>query len=330
MLVSEIWAAAKSSRGYGNCNEDELYDVITEAVTILADKGSWDWMIGHMTVCAYDGYLTLPREVEKVMAANINGYPSFPRNKWYINHINGSGDYSGIDSYNAFYDEVGEFSTIRNLPEPSMLVAVPENAADEGKELLVYGYDLNNRELWHADPVTGAQVRGIRVPVTQSATPLYPDPVVVRKIDNVVKTETSGCIALWSFPQCFETADDPTLMGYYYPDDTAIRLRRYRFPKTSCVSFKYRRKNLLYRSQNDFIPFDNKTALLLMLKAISNFRSGNLEKGQQYEDKAGALLSASENARKAKSAIGPQVQNFSSDVNERLRGSRAGRHYGSC
>lgn len=328
MLVSDIWNEAKSSKGYGNCNSTELYNAITQAVELLSDKGAWDWKVGWMTICAYDGYFTMPREVEKVLAVNINGHPAWARDMWYMHHVNGTGDYTLIDGYNAFYDEVGVFPTFRDVAEPSLLVGLPSVATDEGKELLVYGYDWNDKELYHTDPVTGNDVKGIRVPITLVDPPAYPDPLPVKKIDRVVKPVTDGCIQLWAYPQCFDAETEPYALGLYYPDETQPRYRRYRFPKYSCIGLKYQRKTLTYGSQDDFIPFDNHLPLMLALKAVREYANGNMDKGQVFENKAIELLESAEKAKKQKTDIGPQVKDFSSYNQERLRGyRRAGSNY---
>jgi hypothetical protein len=327
MLVSEIWSAAKSSRGYGTCTDSKLYEAITEAVAILSNESDWDWMIGHMTLCAFDGYIVLPREVEKIMGANVNGYPTWARDKWYVHHINGMGEYSRIDGYLSFHDEVGNVPVFRCPPSPSILVGIPEDSADEGGEMIVQGYDLVDRELHHIDPTTGKQVKGIRVPISSSDVPGHKDDVVVKKIDRVIKPQTTGMVALWAFDSCTDGTDDPVMLGNYYPDEVEPRYRKYRFPQESCLNIHYRRKNLTFQSQNDFIPFDNTTALLLMLKAVRFYHDTNLGAGQPLEDKAIDILQAAEKAKKARDDIGPQVMDFSSYNNERLRN---GRGWGGC
>lgn len=322
-LVSEVWNDAKNA--YGNCDSNKLYRTLTQAVKVLADKAQWDWTIGEMTICAYDGYIVMPREVEVILAANSCGQPLWARDKWFIHHINGTGEFSQINAYNAMYDEVGEVSTFRCIPEPSILVGVPELASDEGAVITVYGYDCTDRELYHIDETTGKQVKGVRVIVTQSGAPAYIDPVVIKSVTRVVKPETNGMVQLWAFPQCYDEDKEPTLIGNYYPDETTPLYRKYRFPKGNTIRLKYRRRYLSFNTQMDFIPFDSTTALMLMLRAMREFDNGNVDRGQTLENKAVSLLASEESANKAKNTIGPQVKDFSSWNNETLRGSWRGR-----
>jgi hypothetical protein len=320
MIVSDIWNDAKSTRGFGNCDDATLYAAISESVRILANRvPDWDWTIGRAAFCAFDGYITLPREVETVLAANINGFPAWPRDKWFIHHLNGPGCYSKINAFHEFYDEVGQVSTFRDMPWPGYLIGVPESVADEGKLMLVYGYDVNDKELYHTDG-DGNVVKGIRVPITLAAIPVFPDPVVVKSITRVVKGDTVGGVRLWA--QDYNGIEPVTLLGYYYPDEREPQYKRMRFPKESEVYITFRRKTLDVKTQADWIPFESKVALLMMLNSLRRMYQGNLQEAQLFEEKAVTLLREEELAKKVRGSTGPQIRNFSSNNNERLRGRR--------
>jgi hypothetical protein len=169
------------------------------------------------------------------------------------------------------------------------------------------------------------------VPISTSSPPGHKDDIVVKSVTRVIKPETVGMVALWAVPQCWTNGtSEATMIGNYYPDEVEPRYRRYRFPKGSCITILYRRKNLKFQSQNDFIPFDNVTALLLMLKAVRHYHGSEVGNGQPLEDKAIALLKKAENAKKARDDIGPQVMDFSSDNSERLRSGRGYAGGGCC
>ena len=111
------------------------------------------------------------------------------------------------------------------------------------------------------------------------------------------------------------------MLGYYYPDEAEPRYRRLRFPNESKVLLTYRRKNLTIQAENDFIPFDSKLALLMALRSLRYMYDGNLAQSQAFEEKAIDLLRNEENAKRVMTSVGPQVRNYSSNNNERLRGS---------
>lgn len=322
MRVKDIIAEAKSSRGYGGCSDPEILAALSDAVRLLANKSAWDAYMGFMSVCAPDGYLALPREVEKVMGATINGSAAWPRDRWFIHHINGPGANSCIDGFNKFFDEVGTTPIFRCVRTPSVLFAIPESANDNGKEMLVYGYDINDAELFHVED--GEAVKGMRVPINTSGSTSYPDAAIVKKITHVFKPETEGIVRLWGYEDNFGPDTEPDLYGYYYPDEKEPRYRQYRFPKSALVDITYRRKNLEFRSQEDWIPFDNRLAILQALKAVREYGQGQTAKGESYEDTATRLLLEEEKAIKQQTTIGPQIRNFSAFKNESLRGGRCG------
>lgn len=319
MQVKHIIADGKSSRGYGNCNDGDFYRGLTDAVRLLANKSSWDVMMGRMTICATEGYLTLPREVEKIMGATINGTAAWPRDLWFRHHINGPGNLGCGNGFNEFYDEVGKTPIFRCIQGPTVLFAIPESAEDNGKELLIYGYDRFDSELFHTD-TDGNVVNGMRVPINTSEITNYPDARVIKKVTHVFKPETKGVVRLWGYVDPFDISTVADLYGYYYADETQPTYRQYRFPKCSTVDITFRRKNLEFKSLEDWIPFDNRLALLQSLKAVREYDSGNSAKGVEYELLATRMLIEEEKAYKQYSGTGPQVRNFSAQTNERLRG----------
>lgn len=318
MLVKDIWADAKSSRGFGNCDPATLYSAISDSVRVLANKvREWDWMIGTMTICAEDGYLTLPRDVETPLAINVDGSPAWSRDKWFVHHINGPGCGTMIDCFNKFWDEVEDVCTFRQPPNGTYLLGVPEEASDEGKQMLVYGYDIMDKELYHTDG-GGKIVKGVRVPITAAAIPAFIDTVIIKKVTRVVKGETDGGVHLWAVDPM--GAEESVLIGYYYPDEVEPKYRQIRVKAGGEVMMTYRRKTMDVKTQNDWIPFESKLALLLMLQSLRKVYSGDLGGGQAFEEKAVDLLRNEEMSKKVRTSIGPQVRNFSSNNNERLRG----------
>lgn len=319
MLVRDIWNDAKSSRGYGNCDPATLYSVISDAVRNLSNEvREWDFMVGRMKLCAEEGYLTLPREIEVPLGCTIDGVAAWPRDKWFIHHINGPGCNSQIDGFREFYDEVGQVCTFREIPcGDTYLLAVPEDAEDIGLELMLFGYDNNDRELQHTND-DGAVVQGRALEIkTDGIPPAY----LVKKIDRIQKPVTKGAVLLWAYSSLL---DDPLLVGFFYPDETEPRYRRMRFPKKSVVTMTYRRKTMDVHNQDDWIPFDNKMALLWALKYIKHANNDDLGRATASMQEAVNLMRKEEASRRVVGSTGPQIRNFSSRNQETLRGSAWG------
>ena len=114
LLVSEIWEDAKVA--FGHCNETRLFNQITDAVELLANKGEIDVLVGYVDLCVTAQCITLPREVETVLAVNIGGHPALGHDELFSFHLNGPGDFSKSCNYDWF--NTGSFPTYRDLPCP--------------------------------------------------------------------------------------------------------------------------------------------------------------------------------------------------------------------
>jgi len=317
MLVGDILQDAKSSKGYGSCESVALYAAITDSVRMLANRvREWDWTLASAKFRAFDGYLVLPREVETPIAANVNGVAAWPRDRWFVHHINGPGCYSGES--NKYWTEVDTVSTFKQMPWEGSLTVVPEDISDVGKAMLIYGYDWEDRELQHKDE-DGNWVKGMSLIMSQDSPSSFPIPTLVKSITKVIKDETNGEVSLWAY-DISPLARPIEKIGLYYPDEIEPTYRRLKFPKDSEVMLTYRRKSTNYTNAKDWIPFESKTALLLALKSIRFMYDGDLARAQVFEDKAVDLLRNEEMSKKVRTSVGPQVRNYSSHNNERLRG----------
>ena len=78
----------------GPIGKRKLFDMITDAVDMLANKAQWDSEMGMLDVTTGDGFtFALPREIGDVLEVNICGQPARGRNRWIEFHLNGPGQF---------------------------------------------------------------------------------------------------------------------------------------------------------------------------------------------------------------------------------------------
>lgn len=123
------------------------------------ESGHWFHTNAEVDVCTgWDGLtLTLPREVEVPLAVNIDGSPTYFRNRFFQYHVNKGGMYSPVEWA---WDDRGFVSTMMEIVQPSQLVAIAESNNDAGKTLRILGLDSNNRTL-HSQTNSGIGVDGL-------------------------------------------------------------------------------------------------------------------------------------------------------------------------
>lgn len=290
--ISEIW---------GHCNERKLLRWLTDAVQLLAGKGEVEPLVGFVDLCVDGGCVTLPREVETVLAVNIGGHPALGRDEVFSFHLNGPGDFCTPCDYT--WTNVGAFPTYRDLQCPAKLIAFLDSPEDQGKELRVFGFDSENRPL--RTRVGETWQDGYLVPtIFGYALPDSTAPWISR-ITSVRKAVTVANIRLSSFDN---SSSSGTLLGVFEHDETEPRYRRIKLHRTaSWVRMMYRKRSLELRTRYDRIFLHSRPALLLACRAVKAYSQADIAGGVQYEAQATRLLTEKESVLQAPVANPVQV-----------------------
>jgi hypothetical protein len=238
-----------------------------------------------LDICTTDGgtVVTLPREVETVYALNLGGQPTLGLNQLFSYHLNGPGDCR--QAMRSWQDLGFGFPVYRNPTVPSKLVAYPSSAADNGKEIIIYGYDSAGNELRRetADGWTAgyqlAVIFGYSVP--EEGAPL------VGRITSVRKARTQGPLRLSTIDDSGVTG---TLLAVYEPDEVLPQYRRIKLGMAcQWVRISYRKINPTFLSRYDHVFMKNRMALLCAMNALKFYSEKNLGAAQAYEANAARL-----------------------------------------
>lgn len=281
--VDEIYDEAR--KDIGSCDEKLFFRWVTDAVALIANKADFEGWKGYVDICVSGQCITLPREVQTVVAVNIEGNPAVGRNQLFSFHLNGPGD-NKRSSCNWYWDDSGySYATYRDIVTPSQLVAYLENENDNGSSVIVHGFDEENRPLWHT--VGGEQRRGYPLPTVYGYA--VPDDAMpkISRITRIVKERTKGSIRV-------STTDDSgmtgTLLGVYEPDELVPQYRRIRINRAaSWVRVAYMKANPRIDSMYDHIPLQSRTAFLLAVKALRMYKQEDIAEAHSFEADAARL-----------------------------------------
>ncbi len=265
----------------GSCGEEEIFRKVTSAVSVLANSGEFDPLRGYLDICTDGGCLiTLPEEVDTVLAVNIGGRPTIARSQMFNFHLNGMGDW-GTPCGWAWQDK-GMVPTYRQMVSPSKVVAFVERSEDQGAELWVYGFDEAGHYVKTEED--GEWVNGYRVPtifgyaLPDAGAPTFSRIVAVRK------AETKGVIRLSSFDNSLTTG---TLLGIFQPDETNPQYRQIKLGMVcDQVRVAYRKRLYKIRSVHDLIPLHSPPALMAMVHALKFYDEGDTARAMVYEANA--------------------------------------------
>jgi hypothetical protein len=169
MFVSQIFDEA--SEILATTDKTKVFRKLTQAVQTLMESGHYFHTTQEIDVCTgWDGQtITLPRGIEVPLAVNVDGSPTYFRDRLFQYHVNKGGMYNPVDWA---WDDRGFVATIMDIRQPSQLTAISEHSADSGKQIRVIGTDSNNRPLL-TQLVDGTIIDGLMVPINaQSDFPL--------------------------------------------------------------------------------------------------------------------------------------------------------------
>jgi hypothetical protein len=161
MFVSQI--IDEASEILGTSDQTKVFRVLTQAVQTLMESGHWFHTNAEVDVCTgWDGCtITLPREIEVPLAVNVDGSPTYFRNRFFQYHINKGGMYNPVSWA---WDDRGFVATQMDIRQPAQLVAIAESENDVGKTIRVLGTSQNNIDLRDQLP-DGTLVDGILLPI---------------------------------------------------------------------------------------------------------------------------------------------------------------------
>lgn len=180
MFVSQIFE--ECAEILGTTDESKIFRKIQQAVATLMESGHWTHSVADVDVCTgWDRCsITLPRNIDVPLAVNIDGSPTYFRNRLFQYHVNKGGMFNSVEWA---WDDRGYVATLMDIIQPSQLVAVAELENDVGKTIRVLGTDQNNRTL-RSQLANGTGVDGLLVPIHSQSDFAYgtiaPDDATVK------------------------------------------------------------------------------------------------------------------------------------------------------
>lgn len=326
--VNEVYDEAKKIAGM--CSDEKLFRWMGDVVTMIANKGDFEGWKGYLDICTAGGCQTcseskpcrsqccgrrcisLPREVETPLAVNIGGHPTLGYGQLFNFHLNGMGDCCTPCDWS--WQDLGQnYSTMRDLITPAKLVAYLQSPNDNGKRLVVFGYDVNGNLLRRTE--NGIVVNGYRVPTIYGyAIPDAEAPLIAR-ITGVDKERSEATMRL-------STTDDSgstgVTLGIYEPDETVPQYRRIRINRVcDWIRLAYRKSNPVFFSKSDHIPLKSRVGFLLGMQARKEYADNDLAEATAYEAQAARLEIEAQTATESPTHFPMQVIDRSESIRDK-------------
>lgn len=278
----------------GTCEAAVVFQNITRGVQMLANKGLIDPLIGTLNFANSDTNLVvMPRDVKTVLRCNVNGNPTFFRNRLFEFALNTLPQDDNRDTLGFDWADKGYVCINDERKLPGALAYVCEVADDVGKTMTVWGHDEQSRE------ISETLVAGLTATL---GTNQFFD------ITRIQRDTTANVCLLYC------NGDLPSnLCAQYYPEETAPRYRVLKLSKkVANVRIMYRREVFEITSDASFIPMDSHLAVIHAAKATRLYSQGDYQGGDLAAARAVQFLreeqaSRDENDQMASAMEAPSV-----------------------
>lgn len=300
MFVREFYDDV--AEALGGCTDERAYRLIGDAAKLLNDKRLIDGMTGEIAACVCGGFVTLPPEVGTVLAVQVDGRPTITRDQWYTYHLNGSGDEGCTPC--GFSDVLGEFSTFREPDRPVKLAAKIYSASDANCKIRVYGWAQDGTRIEQANSA-GLKTDGFLLPTVYGSVLTPKNVSSIVKIDYVQKDRTTDKVDIFAVDP--DTNAVIGLIATYRATETAPRYQRIRVEADNVVRVKFRRRDLIVRSKDDWVNVDHRLAMLFAVRAVQKFWEGKADEGAVLLAQCEQWLKEANSAKKPGGISPPQV-----------------------
>jgi hypothetical protein len=299
-IVDDIYDEAKKI--FGACDDTKLFRWIGDAASLIINKGDFEGLKGTLDICTAGGCgcsqgvntctsnarcgrrcVTLPREVNNVLAVNIGGKPTLGYGQLFNFHLNGPGDCKTTCDW-SWQDQGNWHATFRDIGTPTKVISYLQTDEDNGKKLIVYGYDDKGQKLRRK--VGGDWLDGYQVPtIFGLAVPDTSAPKIAR-ITGVFKDLTAGSIRLASIDE----DNNSVPLAVYEPDERIPQYRRIQLNR-SCnwVRIAYMKAPGTFSSRYDHIPLHSRVGFLLAMTARKRYSEYELAEAHAFEADAARL-----------------------------------------
>ena len=267
----------------GSCNEATVFEYLSDAVEILANKATWDPLACYLDIQTTGGNeVVLPDFVDDVLKVNINRKPAFSRGRLFEFRQNTDGTVIG-DELGFTWADRGDRPVQVVHSEPVQLRA---SAADA---IRAYGRDSEDKEIYHTDGTQGYPVG------TALAGPNF------KIVTGIKKYKTTNYVNLFA---------GSAEIGTYEPRDYEPAFRIIKVSQsTAAVRLLVQRRTYMISSRYDWIPISSRVAIASMVKSLFLARKqSDIKEVMYYERQAVQLLQEEQDSHNAHSKMSDETE----------------------
>lgn len=245
--------------------DSRVVDRINEATERLVNAGKFYPTVAQYDFNIYQKVLTVPEEIETILAVRINGYYTEIRNRWYEFRGAGPGKWdSDENDYKGVLLPRNDSGTFYDLPD-NLRVGVRSSQSTDTGVIHVFGWDADDNRVRSDD--NGTIIDGEKITLTGTSTAFNGTPF--SRIERIIKPRTDGDVYLYGH---YETGEN-VLLGVYSPNIQFPLFRRYLLPQAEdatvqCITVLAKRRFVPVYADTDTLLIQNLNALRNMMICI--------------------------------------------------------------
>ncbi len=249
------------------------------------------------TLCAENGCITLPRELETPLKIKINGQIGSVWSRWF-EYQSGNEILDGCHcDAKALLTEANRYPTVYDIPSCGAYVGVTAVCEEDcDAHIIVKGTDLTGREIFtvhDGEQITGEYLSIVKGQISKST-------VKFGKIKEIYKTQTKGYVTLLAIDECNTSRK---FLSDYDPYETTPNYQRARIlfqecPAVASVSILGRIRLKDHYSDEDQLPFDNIYLMSVAGQTINAMYNSDVQVAVAKDNYAQGLIEKEGNYKK--------------------------------
>ena len=262
-------------------------EYINEAQRRLIESGKWKGTYGKFTICATDGCIAWPRQIEAIESVAVSENVGTVRNGWFEFVESGYGLLDNKDNIGYQLLDRGESPTHKDMSGVGKQVRVYAFLdADAGKTVTIQGYDDNNNWVRTLKSGSGSSAVYQDGEVVTLVNGYVDTTAAFNSVAGVLKDVTQGNVQLYELVDSTPTLVD---IATYEPDETLPSYRRSLIPSlggaSGCADGTDTKVSVTVIAKLRFIDAANDTDVLMVsdLYAIKNMATAiKLEENRDF------------------------------------------------
>lgn len=277
-----------------NRDTERFIPILNEVSERYQNSGIWKGGLVEVTFNSATGFFTLPYEYYSVLGTTYNKCPVPMQGQWWTYQENGPGEVDATKAWPGVLIDLGDgFATQYDIPDDLQgnTLRIYSNAADDGKQVTVYGLDQSGNQVLDGQGGFGETV--------VLASPFVALNTAFSRITGITKQATRQRVTL-----SVMDGATPYTLSTYEPVETRPSYKRYQTGEAEeAIRCMCKRRFVPLINETDWVYPGNLTTLKYGIQSILFEESNDIANASAFWQRGLDFLS--EEAKASRGGVNP-------------------------